>query len=159
MQVKGEAENKVWLGAYAVQLEDIDRAVLAASSQVQQAATVVRRSPTGEDRLVAYISPGEVDLFTLDLELRKRLPAHLVPALFQPLRRLPTGAHPSQAGLPLLVFLKVNMTSPMYSIMREGHRLGGHCLPKKHVHCWYHCLGVLAPHLVLLDTCSKTSTG
>ena len=61
--------------------------------QVERAATVLLRDPEGEQRLVAYVSPAEVDVKELESKLRDHVPSNLIPYLFQTMRRLPTTSH------------------------------------------------------------------
>ena len=51
------------------------------------------RDAGGEQRLVAYVSPAEVNTKELESKLRDHVPSNLVPYLFQTMRRLPTTSH------------------------------------------------------------------
>ena len=68
-------------------------ATLVRHPQVSQAAVVVRASPEGRDRLVAYVVGDGLDRDALVSFLRRHLPVYMVPEAFVELQALPLNAN------------------------------------------------------------------
>ncbi|MFJ2192060.1 amino acid adenylation domain-containing protein [Kitasatospora sp. NPDC087861] len=79
----GRADDQVKLRGFRIELGEIE-SVLSGHPRVAQAAAVVR-----DDRLLAYVSPAEVDPHAVREYLASRLPQHMVPAVVV-LEALPT---------------------------------------------------------------------
>ncbi len=90
---RGRIDDQVKIRGFRVELGEIE-ARLVAMQGISHAAVVVRNDD-GMDQLVAFlVSATEIDLKGLRNELRKVLPAYMVPARFETLDevpRLPSG--------------------------------------------------------------------
>ena len=60
-------------------LADVETQLLGIPG-VDQAVALVQDDPTGAQRLVAYVTPASLDGAELLQQLRRKLPAHLMPA-------------------------------------------------------------------------------
>jgi len=80
----GRADDQVKIRGFRVEPGEIESA-LSGHPGVAQAAVTVR-----EDRLLAYVSPGDVDPQAVREALASRLPQHMVPAVVVALAALPT---------------------------------------------------------------------
>ncbi|WP_158633264.1 non-ribosomal peptide synthetase [Amycolatopsis sp. WAC 04182] len=83
----GRADDQVKIRGFRVEPREIEFA-LSNHPRVTQATVTVR-----EGRLVAYVSPGDVDPEALRNELAERMPAYMVPAAVMALDVLPLTAH------------------------------------------------------------------
>ncbi|MFK0249226.1 amino acid adenylation domain-containing protein [Amycolatopsis azurea] len=83
----GRADDQVKIRGFRVEPREIEFA-LSNRPDVTQATVTVR-----EGRLVAYVSPGDVDPEALRRELAERMPAYMVPAAVMALDVLPLTAH------------------------------------------------------------------
>ncbi|MFE6617171.1 amino acid adenylation domain-containing protein [Amycolatopsis sp. NPDC057786] len=83
----GRADDQVKIRGFRVEPREIEFA-LSGNPRVTQATVTVR-----EGRLVAYVSPGDVDPEALRNELAERMPAYMVPAAVMALDVLPLTAH------------------------------------------------------------------
>ncbi|MGW2374840.1 amino acid adenylation domain-containing protein [Kitasatospora sp. NPDC001683] len=79
----GRADDQVKLRGFRIELGEIE-SVLSGHPRVAQAVAVVR-----DDRLLAYVSPAEVDPDAVREYLASRLPQHMLPAVVV-LEALPT---------------------------------------------------------------------
>lgn len=87
---------QVMLRGSRIVLADVETQLLSVPG-VDQAVALVQDDPTGAQRLVAYVTPASLDGAEVLQQLRRRLPAHLMPA--------------SVVALPQVTLL-VNMQSP-----------------------------------------------
>ncbi|WYW13956.1 amino acid adenylation domain-containing protein [Amycolatopsis coloradensis] len=83
----GRADDQVKIRGFRVEPREIEFA-LSDNPRVTQATVTVRQG-----RLVAYVSPGDVDPEALRTELAERMPAYMVPAAVMALDVLPLTAH------------------------------------------------------------------
>ncbi|TVT07732.1 amino acid adenylation domain-containing protein [Amycolatopsis bartoniae] len=83
----GRADDQLKIRGFRVEPREIEF-VLSSDPRVTQATVTVR-----EGRLVAYVSPGDVDPRALREDLASRLPQYMVPAAVVPLDALPLTAH------------------------------------------------------------------
>ncbi|MEV0764442.1 amino acid adenylation domain-containing protein [Nocardia sp. NPDC050435] len=104
----GRTDAQVKIRGFRIELGEVD-AVLAGSTSVAFAATVVRRLPSGVDGLVSYVvpTPGvEFDAGAVLRQARRELPRHAVPAAVMAIDgfpRTPVGKI-DHAALPEPVF-------------------------------------------------------
>ncbi len=98
LEFLGRADQQVKLRGYRIELGEIE-AVLCGHPSVRAAAATLHEDPAGEQSLVAYV---DGDVTGLRDYLAARVPAHLVPAAFVQLDRLPLGPHGKldRAALP-----------------------------------------------------------
>ncbi len=80
--------HQVKLRGFRVELGEIENA-LSKVAGVQLAVAVVLQDPTGSQRLAAYVTPASVDPAAATADLKRRLPAHMVPDIVMPLERMP----------------------------------------------------------------------
>jgi aryl carrier-like protein len=80
----GRADDQVKVRGFRVEPGEVE-SVLTGYPGVTRAAVTVR-----EDRLLAYVSPGEIDPQAVREDLASRLPPYLVPAVVVALGTLPT---------------------------------------------------------------------
>jgi hypothetical protein len=91
LEFLGRRDHQVKLRGYRIEPGEIE-AVLRQQPGVGDAVVVVRRGPTGEERLLAYVqavpgmSPQPADL---QVELRSTLPAYMLPAAVVVLEKFP----------------------------------------------------------------------
>nr|ADU56088.1 hypothetical protein CA878-10 [uncultured organism CA878] len=83
----GRADDQVKIRGFRVEPREIEFA-LSSHPRVAQATVTVR-----EGRLVAYVSPGDIDPRALRDELASRLPPYMVPAVVMALDALPLTPH------------------------------------------------------------------
>ncbi len=86
----GRADRQVKLRGFRIELGEIEAALVACTG-VHQAVVQLSKDSSGAGRLVAYVvSPdGLVDTALLVAELKKRLPAYMIPFAIVALRALP----------------------------------------------------------------------
>ncbi len=87
----GRGDAQVKLRGFRVELPEIE-AVMMQADGVQAAACAVLEDGPGRQQLVGYVVPnngGPVDEERLLSHLRSRLPAYMVPALIEPIAKLP----------------------------------------------------------------------
>jgi non-ribosomal peptide synthetase-like protein len=89
LSFRGRIDTQIKIRGFRVELGEIE-AVLDAQDFVRQ-AVVVLRNEDGIDELVAFITTNNpaIDLRELRANLRKRLPAYMVPSRFEVLESLP----------------------------------------------------------------------
>ncbi|SMD25146.1 nonribosomal peptide synthetase CepA [Kibdelosporangium aridum] len=83
----GRADDQVKIRGFRVEPREIEFA-LSGYPRVTQAAVTVR-----EDRLLAYVTPGDIDTQAVRDDLASRLPQYMVPAAVVALDALPLTAH------------------------------------------------------------------
>ena len=85
----GRADFQVKIRGYRIELPEIEKE-LAACTGVNESAIVVDKDSMGYNRLVAYYtSSTEVDQKQIRQEMRKSLPAYMVPDIFMRLVEMP----------------------------------------------------------------------
>ena len=94
LQFLGRADNQIKLRGFRIELGEIENA-LSASETIQEAVVSLRKDPTGDPYLAAYIvSASPVDSAQLSATLAEHLPHYMIPSTFTPLEnipRLPSG--------------------------------------------------------------------
>ncbi|RSM50663.1 non-ribosomal peptide synthetase [Amycolatopsis balhimycina DSM 5908] len=83
----GRADDQVKIRGFRVEPREIEFA-LSGYPRVTQAAVAVR-----DDRLVAYVTPGDIDTQAVRAHLASRMPQYMVPAAVVALDALPLTAH------------------------------------------------------------------
>ena len=83
----GRADDQAKIRGFRVEPGEVESAV-SRYPRVAQAAVTVR-----EDRLLAYVSPGDIDTEAVREDLASRLPQHMVPAAVIALDALPLTAN------------------------------------------------------------------
>ncbi len=89
LEYLGRQDHQVKVRGFRIELGEIEAAL--AENAAVEAAVVVSRADGGEPRLVAYVVPASSELDALELreQLGRRLPQHMVPAVFVELAALP----------------------------------------------------------------------
>jgi acyl carrier protein len=91
VELIGRMDFQVKIRGMRVDLEEI-AATLRRSPSVREAVVVMREDEPGDQRLIAYIIPAEIeslDLAELKRRLRSSLPEHMIPAIFVSLKAFP----------------------------------------------------------------------
>ncbi|HEV8322059.1 MAG TPA: Pls/PosA family non-ribosomal peptide synthetase [Myxococcota bacterium] len=91
LEFLGRRDSQVKVRGFRVELAEIESALLEVGG-VRAAACAVRADAPGEEQLVGYVVPragAAIDQERLRVALRRRLPAFMVPALFQKMQELP----------------------------------------------------------------------
>ncbi|SMF98392.1 Non-ribosomal peptide synthase [Burkholderia singularis] len=83
----GRRDNQIKIRGFRVELGEIE-GVLAAHPQVRQCAVVVRDEASGDPRLAAFVV-SSLSVDELRGYLRGHLPAHMLPAVIEPLDVMP----------------------------------------------------------------------
>ncbi|ANN20078.1 non-ribosomal peptide synthetase [Amycolatopsis orientalis] len=83
----GRADDQVKIRGFRVEPREIEFA-LSAYPRITQATVTVR-----EDRLLAYVTPGDIDTQAVRKHLASRMPQYMVPAAVVALDTLPLTAH------------------------------------------------------------------
>ncbi len=104
LEFLGRLDTQVKIRGFRVELSEIESVLLSAGG-LRQAAVIVRRDARGAEKLVAYVVPLNGTRFdepALRARLRKLLPPHMVPAIFEPLAELPvqSSGKVDRAALP-----------------------------------------------------------
>ncbi|OWK35064.1 Pls/PosA family non-ribosomal peptide synthetase [Fimbriiglobus ruber] len=91
LEFLGRCDSQVKLRGYRIELAEVEAAILAVPGVRAAAATVhtaEKRLPT----LVGYVvtTGGAIPEDVIRAHLRERLPAYMIPALFEPIAELPT---------------------------------------------------------------------
>jgi len=105
----GRSDQQVKVRGFRIELAEIER-VLAQQEMVEEAAVVMKQSPTGDKRLVGYVvlSAAGQERGDISRELREQvrsaLPEYMVPAAVMVLERMPVTANGKldRAALPEL---------------------------------------------------------
>ncbi|CAK0785103.1 hypothetical protein CVIRNUC_008309 [Coccomyxa viridis] len=88
LEFGGFASRQVMLRGSRIVLADVETQLLSVPG-VDQAVALVQDDPTGAQRLVAYVTPASLDGAEVLQQLRRRLPAHLMPASVVALPQFP----------------------------------------------------------------------
>ncbi|HKQ08245.1 MAG TPA: amino acid adenylation domain-containing protein [Blastocatellia bacterium] len=91
----GRADHQVKIRGHRIEPGEIE-GVLGQSPAVKESVVIARRSPNGDERLIAYVVPAEgaeVSVSDLRDHLKERLPEYMVPAFFVSLSALPLTAN------------------------------------------------------------------
>jgi amino acid adenylation domain-containing protein len=88
LEFLGRLDDQVKVRGYRVELGEIE-SLLGSHPAVRGCAAAVWPDPSGGNRIVAYVVPGEGPLPDLRSFLLERLPAHMVPSGFVVLESLP----------------------------------------------------------------------
>ncbi|SDY32320.1 amino acid adenylation domain-containing protein, partial [Myxococcus xanthus] len=88
LQFLGRVDFQVKLRGFRIELGEIETA-LRSHSEVETAIALVREDSPGDRRLVAYVTPEDVDTASLREHLRQRLPEYMVPNAVVVLSTLP----------------------------------------------------------------------
>ena len=84
----GRVDDTVKVRGFRVDLQEVEQALLRHAG-IEQAAVVARAGGEGTATLAAFFAPAAVPQATVFDELRRRLPAYMVPSLLIGLERLP----------------------------------------------------------------------
>ena len=82
------APPQVKLRGFRIELGEVEAALVGVEG-VQLAVATVLTQPGGAQRLVAYVTPGDLDPAAITAALKGRLPAHMVPGIVVPLAEMP----------------------------------------------------------------------
>ncbi|HTQ80708.1 MAG TPA: amino acid adenylation domain-containing protein, partial [Thermoanaerobaculia bacterium] len=90
----GRIDSQVRIRGFRVELGEVETATKK-HLEVRNAAVVARPGPGGNPRLVAYVVPHEGEEVPESLRgfLKAKLPEHMVPAVFVPMKSLPLNAN------------------------------------------------------------------
>lgn len=85
----GRIDNQVKVRGFRIELEEIDRALVQADPSIQQAATIV----ADRIRIVAFVTPSNIDTLAVPSRLRDLLPAYTRPSQIIALDVLPQSTN------------------------------------------------------------------
>ena len=89
IEVLGRLDRQIKLRGFRIELEEIERAVLAAGRCDEAVVEKIGDGPAAF--LAAFVSPASVDTSALATELAGRLPAYMLPARWIALAEMPFG--------------------------------------------------------------------
>ncbi len=95
LDYRGRVDRQVKIRGYRIELEEIE-AVLNRHPDLDRAVVEVREDQPGDKRIVAFVVPrpqNRLGLVQLREQLRKQLPAHMIPSGFIELESLPLTAN------------------------------------------------------------------
>ena len=95
LDYRGRADRQVKIRGYRIELEEIE-AVLNRHPDLESAVVEVREDQPGDKRIVAFMVPrssNRLGLVQLREQLRRQLPAHMIPSSFVELEALPLTAN------------------------------------------------------------------
>ncbi|HVG01732.1 MAG TPA: amino acid adenylation domain-containing protein, partial [Nitrospira sp.] len=95
LDYRGRADRQVKIRGYRIELEEIE-AVLNRHPDLESAVIEVREDQPGDKRIVAFMVPrssNRLGLVQLREQLRRQLPAHMIPSSFVELEALPLTAN------------------------------------------------------------------
>lgn len=118
LDYRGRVDRQVKIRGYRIELEEIE-AVLNRHPDLERAVVEVREDQPGDRRIVAFMVPrpnNRLGLTQLREQLRRQLPAHMIPSSFVELEALPLTANGKVDRRALRVALdsragKVELTS------------------------------------------------
>ncbi|EED13064.1 nonribosomal peptide synthase GliP-like, putative [Talaromyces stipitatus ATCC 10500] len=85
----GRIDNQVKVRGFRIELEEIDRALVLANPSIQRAAAIV----ADHIRIVAFVTPSNIDTLAVIARLRDLLPAYTRPSQIIALDTLPQSAN------------------------------------------------------------------
>lgn len=103
------------LRGFRIELTEIEHH-LSSFTGVQQAIAAVHCDSTGQQHLVAYVSPARTDIGQLRSHATQFLPKHMIPETFVPLEEFPT--------LPNGKADRNSLPEPRYEDMAEADYVG-----------------------------------
>lgn len=95
LDYRGRVDRQVKIRGYRIELEEIE-AVLNRHQDLERAVVEVREDQPGDKRIVAFMVPrphNRLGLVQLREQLRRQLPAHMIPSSFIELEALPLTAN------------------------------------------------------------------
>ena len=100
----GRSDSQVKIRGFRVELGEIE-SVLEQHPSIQNAVVLTREDQFGDKRLVAYCSPKEKSILTIEAiksHISKRLPVYMVPSMIIVLDALPmTASHKVDRSCPI----------------------------------------------------------
>jgi len=150
LEYLGRVDFQVKVRGFRIELGEVESA-LRRHPAVAEATAAVREDVPGDKRLVAYVTPGDVDTGALREHLRRHLPEYMVPSALVALESLPLSPNgkvdrralpvaeaprkeaPKMGALPLLQQQLVRLFGEVLHLERVGphddfFELGGHSL-------------------------------
>lgn len=100
---------------FRIELTEVEHH-LASFTGVQQVIAAVQCNTSGQQHLVAYVSPTQIDIGQLRSHATQFLPKHMVPETFVPLEEFPT--------LPNGKADRNSLPEPRYKDMAEADYVG-----------------------------------
>jgi amino acid adenylation domain-containing protein len=88
LEYLGRVDHQVKVRGFRIELGEI-AAALQSVAAVKEAVVIVREDEAGEKRLVAYVTPKDVETSELRAYLKQRLPDYMMPSAFVYLDELP----------------------------------------------------------------------
>jgi amino acid adenylation domain-containing protein/non-ribosomal peptide synthase protein (TIGR01720 family) len=125
----GRVDDQVKVRGFRIEPGEVET-VLTAHPDVAQVVVVARA-----DRLVAYLVARQPDLVALRAWLSERLPAHLIPAAFRVIDRVPLtrNGKVDRAALPEVEFGRAGHVAPTSTAERAVARIWGEVLGAERV--------------------------
>ncbi len=109
LEFLGRVDQQVKLRGVRIELGEIEARLLGHDA-VREAVVTVLKNSTGNQRLVAYVAPENVDPASLRQHLAERVPGYLIPSAFVMLERMPLlpNGKINRQGLPALEEVQTN---------------------------------------------------